>query len=88
MNNVLICSIQKGLRMNQNTGKMLIFGGLIILVIGVVIYFSGNKLNWIGRLPGDIRIEKPGMKIYFPVVTMILLSLVLNLIIWLIKKFF
>ncbi|WP_310587461.1 DUF2905 domain-containing protein [Emticicia sp. CRIBPO] len=74
--------------MNQNTGKMLIFGGLIILVIGVVIYFSGNKLNWIGRLPGDIRIEKPGMKIYFPVVTMILLSLVLNLIIWLIKKFF
>jgi len=88
MNNVLICSIQKGLMMNQNTGKMLIFGGLIILVIGVVIYFSGNKLNWIGRLPGDIRIEKPGMKIYFPVVTMILLSLVLNLIIWLIKKFF
>jgi hypothetical protein len=74
--------------MNQNTGKMLIFGGLIILVIGVVIYFYGNKLNWIGRLPGDIRIEKPGMKIYFPVVTMILLSLVLNLVIWLVKKFF
>lgn len=74
--------------MNQNTGKMLIFGGLTILVIGVIIYFSGNKLNWIGRLPGDIRIEKPGMKIYFPVVTMILLSLVLNLVIWLIKKFF
>ena len=42
----------------QQTGKyIIVFGGLII-VIGLVVYLFGNKLHWIGRLPGDIRIEK------------------------------
>jgi hypothetical protein len=74
--------------MNQSTGKILILIGLLCLAGGVIVYFFGNKLNWIGRLPGDIRMEKPGMKIYFPVVTMILLSLLINVVVWLIRKFF
>ncbi|WP_337044043.1 DUF2905 domain-containing protein [Emticicia sp. 17c] len=74
--------------MNQNTGKYIIFIGGIIVVVGIIIYFFSDKLHWFGRLPGDIRYEKGNTRIYFPVVTMILLSLLLNFILYLIKKFF
>jgi hypothetical protein len=56
--------------------------------VGLIIFFFGEKLSWMGKLPGDIIINKPNLKIYFPVATMILLSLGINLIIWLIRKFF
>jgi len=74
--------------MDQNTGKYIVFAGLGIILIGVIIYFLHDKLNWIGRLPGDIRIEKENSWFYFPITTMILFSLILTVIINLIKKFF
>ena len=74
--------------MNSETGKWIIGIGGIIILIGIIIYFFHDKLNWIGRLPGDIRIEKENFRFYFPIVTMILLSLLGTLIIWLIRKFF
>lgn len=74
--------------MNSETGKWIIGIGGIIILIGIVIYFFHDKLNWIGRLPGDIRIEKENFRFYFPIVTMILFSLLGTLIIWLIRKFF
>ncbi len=74
--------------MNQQIGKILIIAGVVSIVAGLLIYFFWDKLQWVGRLPGDISVEKPGMKIYFPVVTMILLSLLLNGILWLIRRFF
>lgn len=74
--------------MSSETGKWIIGIGAIIIVVGIIIYFFHDKLNWIGRLPGDIRIEKPNFKFYFPIVTMILFSLLGSLIIWLIRKFF
>ncbi|HWN87668.1 MAG TPA: DUF2905 domain-containing protein [Chitinophagaceae bacterium] len=74
--------------MNSETGKWIIGIGVIIILIGFVIYFFHDKLNWIGRLPGDIRIERENFKFYFPITTMILLSLFGTLIIWLIRKFF
>lgn len=73
--------------MNSSTGKYIIVIGVIIIVAGIIIYFFSNKLNWIGKLPGDIRIEKENFKFYFPFTTMILLSLSITLIINLIKKF-
>ncbi len=75
------------LEMSSQAGKYLIFTGIFIIVIGIIFYFFHNKLNWIGRLPGDIRIEKQNFKFYFPVTTMILLSLLLTLIINIIKRF-
>lgn len=73
--------------MNQ-LGKILIIVGLILVVAGVIVYFAGDRLNWIGRLPGDIRIEKENTRIYFPITTMILLSVVFSLIMWIIRKLF
>ncbi|GAB3779323.1 DUF2905 domain-containing protein [Spirosoma horti] len=70
-------------------GKTIIVIGTVIVLIGIVIYFFGDKLSWLGRLPGDIRIEgKEGGGFYFPIVTCIAVSLVLNLIIVLIRRFF
>ena len=74
--------------MNSETGKWIIGIGVIIIIAGILIYFFHDKLSWIGRLPGDIRIEKENFRFYFPITTMILLSLLGTLILWLIRKFF
>lgn len=74
--------------MNNETGKIIIGVGLIIMLIGIIIYFFHDKLNWIGNLPGDIRLEKKNVKFYFPLTTMILVSIVLSLIVQIIKRLF
>jgi hypothetical protein len=74
--------------MDQNTGKYIIGFGAIVIVVGLLIYFFHDKLHWIGRLPGDIRVEKENVRFYFPLTTMILLSLLLTLIINIIRKLF
>ena len=73
--------------MRESAGKYMILIGGVILVAGLLVYFFGDKWQWIGRLPGDIRIEKENTRFYFPVTTMILFSLVLTIILQLIKKF-
>ena len=72
--------------MDSNTGKYIILGGVLIIVVGVIIYFFHDKLTWIGRLPGDIRVEKENFKFYFPVTSMILFSLVATVIIYLVRR--
>lgn len=62
-------------------------GGVIFLV-GIFFWLAGDKLSWLGKLPGDIRIERENMNFYFPFTTMILLSILLSGILWLIRKFF
>lgn len=74
--------------MSQITGKYLILIGFAVVAIGIIVYLFSDKLHWLGRLPGDIRVEKENFRFYFPVVTMLLLSGLLNLIIWLLRKFF
>lgn len=56
-------------------------------MVGAIVYFFGNKLNWVGRLPGDIRIEKENVRFYFPITTMILFSVLLTVIVNLIRRF-
>jgi cytochrome c biogenesis protein ResB len=73
--------------MDSQWGKYIIFFGILIIIIGVIVYFLGDKLHWIGRLPGDIRVERDNFRFYFPITTMILASLLLTLILNLIKKF-
>ncbi|HVK97374.1 MAG TPA: DUF2905 domain-containing protein [Flavisolibacter sp.] len=73
--------------MNSGIGKYIILIGAIIIIVGAIVYFSGGKLNWIGKLPGDIRVEKENFNFYFPITTMILVSILLTVIINLIRKF-
>ena len=73
--------------MDQNTARYIIFIGIAVVIIGVLIYFLHDKVHWIGRLPGDISIERENFRFYFPIVTMIVISLVLTIVINLIKKF-
>ena len=72
--------------MAPNAGKYIILFGLLIVVIGAIVYFFGNRLHWIGRLPGDIRIEKENFRFYFPITTMILFSVLLTVIINLLRR--
>lgn len=74
--------------MNSQTGKWIIVAGILIVVIGIIIYFFHDKLNWLGKLPGDIRVEKENFRFYFPITTMIILSIILTLLINILKKFF
>ncbi|HCN84528.1 MAG TPA: DUF2905 domain-containing protein [Sphingobacteriaceae bacterium] len=67
--------------MSADTGKYIIFSGILIVLAGVIIYFFHNKLHWIGNLPGDIRIERENFRFYFPITTLILLSILVNIII-------
>jgi hypothetical protein len=74
--------------MNSQTGKWIILAGVLIVVVGIIIYFFHDKLNWLGKLPGDIRIEKENFRFYFPLTTMIIISVILTLLINIFKKLF
>ena len=74
--------------MNSQTGKWLIVAGVVIAIVGVLIYFFHDKLNWLGKLPGDIRVERDNFHFYFPITTMIVISVILTLLINLFRKFF
>lgn len=71
----------------QQFAKYLLIIGLILIITGLILYFFGDKFTWPERLPGDIRIEKDNFRFYFPITTMILLSAVISLIFFIIRKF-
>jgi len=65
--------------MFTNIGKMLIVFGVVIVVIGVILVVIG-KVPFLGKLPGDIQIQKKNFEFRFPVVTCIVVSILLSLI--------
>ncbi|HEX6333443.1 MAG TPA: DUF2905 domain-containing protein [Flavisolibacter sp.] len=73
--------------MDQHTGKYIIVFGVLVILAGLIIYFFHDRMHWIGKLPGDIRIEKENSRFYFPITTMLLFSLVLTLIVNIIRRF-
>jgi hypothetical protein len=66
-------------------GKILILLGVFIILIGVLL-LVGEKIPWIGKLPGDIIIRKKNFTFYFPIVTSILISIILTLLFTLFRK--
>jgi hypothetical protein len=65
----------------ETMGKMLILMGLFVLMVGLILTFAPRlRIPFLGRLPGDIRIEREGFSFYFPIATCILLSIVLTLL--------
>ncbi|MCG8353625.1 MAG: DUF2905 domain-containing protein [Chloroflexales bacterium] len=67
-------------------GRWLIVAGIVLLGIGVV-FLALGRLPWLGRLPGDILIERENLRIFIPLGTMILLSLILTLVLNVIARF-
>jgi Protein of unknown function (DUF2905) len=67
-------------------GWVLLVLGLVIAGVGLV-WILAPSIPWLGRLPGDIRIERENFRFYFPLVTCLLLSLVLSLVVWVIRLF-
>jgi hypothetical protein len=61
--------------------RTLIVLGLVILAVGLILQYAPGLLSWFGRLPGDIHIERGNTRIYVPITSMILVSLLLTLII-------
>jgi hypothetical protein len=57
---------------------MVIVAGAVVIVIGILIW--SGAFSWFGRLPGDIRIERPSVRVYVPITSMVLLSLALSLL--------
>jgi hypothetical protein len=70
----------------ERIGKIIVVIGIVMVVAGLVVWFFGDKLRFLGRLPGDIRIEKENYRIYIPITTMILLSALLSLVLWIIQR--
>jgi NAD/NADP transhydrogenase beta subunit len=65
---------------------ILIALGVGLILVGLLIW-SGS-LSWFGRLPGDIRIERDTVRVYVPIVSMLLVSLAVSLVLYLVRRFF
>ena len=66
--------------------------GVVVIAIGVLIVVGGllmlsGALSWLGRLPGDIRVEGENVKVYIPIVSMVLVSVLISAVIWVIRRF-
>ncbi len=72
----------------EHLGKILVSLGALLIIVGLGLWLVADKLSWVGRLPGDIRIERPGFQFYAPLMTSLLLSIGLTLALWLFNRFF
>ena len=66
--------------------KWFITAGALLLLIGVALRYAPWLVNWFGRLPGDIRYESGGTKVFIPITSMIILSILLSVIVSLLRK--
>jgi uncharacterized protein HemY len=72
--------------MDRLLGKTLIVFGVVLVVVGLVLAFA-PRIPWLGHLPGDIRIEREGFRLYVPITTCLLLSALISLVLYLISRF-
>ena len=72
--------------MERPVGLLVVVGGIFSVVVGLLIYSGG--LSWFGRLPGDIRYESGNVRIYVPIVSMLLVSIALTLLFNLLRRLF
>jgi len=66
--------------------RWLILAGAVLVVVGLILHYAPGVLNWFGRLPGDIRIEGARGKFFFPITSMVIVSIVLTVLINLFKR--
>jgi hypothetical protein len=66
------------------TGLLIVAAGLVLVVVGLLVW--SGALSWFGRLPGDIRVERPNARFYAPITSMLLLSIGLSIIVVLLRR--
>ena len=71
---------------NKSLGQVIIALGLILVVVGLVA--MRGWLGWFGHLPGDVRIERENMRIYVPIVSMLLISVLFSVLSYVIRRLF
>ena len=69
----------------ESFGKLLIFFGILLVALGLIFSF-GVKIPWLGHLPGDIYIRRESFSLYFPLTTSLLISLILTLVLYLLRR--
>lgn len=70
----------------QGIGRILLIGGGVLALVGLFFILS-PKIPFLGRLPGDILVKRENFTFYFPLATSILLSILLSLVMWLVRRF-
>jgi uncharacterized membrane protein YidH (DUF202 family) len=68
----------------NSTGLLLVAGGVLLIVAGLLVW--SGALSWFGRLPGDIRIERTSTRVYVPITSMLLVSIVFSLVLAIIRR--
>ena len=68
----------------KSAGLMLVLAGAVLVVLGLLVY--SGALSWFGRLPGDLRWEGEHTRVYFPLVSMLLLSVLLSLLAFVLRR--
>jgi uncharacterized protein HemY len=71
---------------SSSAGPAIVVAGLVIVAVGLLAWAGG--LSWFGRLPGDVRIERDSVRVYAPIVSMLVLSVVASLVLYLVRRFF
>lgn len=71
--------------MRNTAGLAIVVAGIVIVAIGLLVW--SGALSWFGRLPGDVRVERPTVRVYVPIVSMLLLSLLLSLVMAIFRRF-
>ena len=69
----------------ENIGKLLVIVGVTMTIVGGALW-AGFGRGWLGRLPGDIVIERENFRLYIPIATSLLISLLLSLILWFLNR--
>ncbi len=70
----------------RDLGKILLGFGAVMVCLGLILLAAGNlsgKVPWLGRLPGDIHIQRGNWSFYFPITTSLIISLILSVLLWL-----
>lgn len=72
--------------MNRNVGLLVLIAGAGLVIIGLLIY--SGALSWFGRLPGDVRYEGRNTRVYIPIVSSVLASILLSVLFYFVRRFF